>query len=101
MSIEIEKNIINYGENTLIKTYNLKDVYIEPSNFFTKIINNSLYSSQYYTYDVILKPSQSTNYTLFGFNNNNQKVSFNFIIYINITLDVSTITINLNEEVLW
>ena len=100
MSIEIEKNIINYGENTLIKTYNLKDVYIEPSNFYTKIINNSLYSSQYFTYDVILQPSQSTNYTLYGFNNNNQKVSFTFIIYINIILNISSITINLNEEVL-
>ena len=29
MSIEIKKNIIDYGENTLVQTYNLKNVYIE------------------------------------------------------------------------
>ena len=40
MSIEIKKDIINYGENTLVQTYNLKNVYIEPSNNYTKIINN-------------------------------------------------------------
>ena len=28
MSIKIEKDIINYGENTTVTTYNLKDVYI-------------------------------------------------------------------------
>jgi len=100
MSIKIEKDIINYGENTSVTTYNLKDVYIEPANNFTKVINNSLYSSQYFTYDIILQPSESTNYTLYGFNSNNQKVSFEFIIYINIILNISTITINLNDEVL-
>ena len=26
MSIKIEKDIINYGENTTVTTYNLKDV---------------------------------------------------------------------------
>ena len=75
MSIKIEKDIINYGENTTVTTYNLKDVYIEPTNNYTKVINNSLYSSQYYTYEIILQPSQSTNYTLYGFNSNNQKIS--------------------------
>ena len=44
MSIKIEKDIINYGENTSVTTYNLKDVYIEPTNNYTKVINNSLFS---------------------------------------------------------
>lgn len=98
MSIEIKKDIINYGENTLVQTYNLKNVYIEPSNNYTKIINNSLNSSQYFTYDIILQPSKTTKYVLYGFTNNEKK-SFEFIIYINIILETTSLTINLNEEV--
>ena len=99
MSIEFEKDNIDYGDTLLIKVYNLKNVYIEPGNLDTVIIDKSSYIVISYYFEITIKPTKSTNYTIYGFDTNNNKKKFQFIIYVNIILDKTNIIIEKNDVV--
>ena len=96
MSIQIKNQYVYYGEKSYVTITNLKNVYIEPGNNTYKI-DKSSYIINNYKYEIVITPNKSTFYTIFGFNQKNEKQSFNFIIYVNIRLNIENAVINKNE----
>ena len=94
MSFIVTNPSIKLGLTSTIIISNLYNVYFLPDS---SIINIELTANG--TYTALVKPLSSTIYYIFGYNQSNQITNLNATVYVNVTPDLSNITVNYNNSV--